>query len=144
MQLWTAFTIFHNFVNGVHNFSQLWTNAPLTPKSSQQWFLTHFTIRVNTPTYGDNPKSVLVPEVYDEIILTSTGKILNFSMKKRATATAEAYAMRKELNILSSSWICHFGSAENVLGNVFGKRSLDSSQKIWTRTLFRSFLRTAS
>ena len=45
----------------------------------------NFSIRVNTPTYGDTPKLVLVPEIYDDRIFTSTGKILNFSMKERAT-----------------------------------------------------------
>jgi hypothetical protein len=46
--------------------------------------LTDFSIGVNTPTYGETPKSVLVPEIFDERSFTWTGKILNFSMKKRA------------------------------------------------------------
>ena len=53
-------------------------------KSSETWFSTHFSIGVNTPTYGDTPKLVLVPEIYDKRSFTSTGKILNLSMKKRA------------------------------------------------------------
>jgi len=47
--------------------------------------LTHFSIDENTPTYGVTPKTVLVPKMYDERSFTSTGKILNLSMKKRAT-----------------------------------------------------------
>ena len=47
--------------------------------------MTHFSIDENTPTYGVTPKSVLVPEIYDDRSFTSTGKILNLSMKKRAT-----------------------------------------------------------